>query len=315
VLEGSTLEAAAEAFEVSRERVRQVVGKKVRQLRHPSRGDVPEMYGGPRFSTYGVEQMREHKDFWLPRLDEMAEQYLTPPAPKAKPTVVDLSTPIDSLMLTVRTENCLKAEGVTTVGDLLPYTEVALGKIPNFGANSLKEVKTLLLEYGHDLAEGAPLELSASIMTLKLHWSCNNILAFLNHYGLTTIADVVDKTKEELQNFIEEKIKHVDKSDLTMYVRNITEALQVEGFSLRDAPIIGMHNRKTAFTWHDNVSKLGLSSYIVNILKKNGITVVGQLLRLTHRRLSSLPDVTKLVRDKIVFALMDHKLKLWKEPK
>lgn len=57
---------------------------------------------------------------------------------------IDNGSPIGALQLTVRSENCLKAENVYTIGELLEKTEWDLLKIPNFGRKSLKEIKTVL---------------------------------------------------------------------------------------------------------------------------------------------------------------------------
>lgn len=51
---------------------------------------------------------------------------------------------IEKLNFSVRVQNCFKSVGVTTVGDLLKYTEQDLLNIPNFGKRSLEEVKSVL---------------------------------------------------------------------------------------------------------------------------------------------------------------------------
>lgn len=67
-----------------------------------------------------------------------------------------LAQPIEDLDLTVRSFNCLKREGVTTVGELVQKTEDDLLEIRNFGQKSIDEVKDKLDELGLDLrnAEG-----------------------------------------------------------------------------------------------------------------------------------------------------------------
>ena len=59
-----------------------------------------------------------------------------------------LSTPIEQLDLTVRSYNCLKREGVHTVGELLARSEADLMDIRNFGAKSIDEVKAKLHSLG-----------------------------------------------------------------------------------------------------------------------------------------------------------------------
>ncbi|MEA2588098.1 MAG: DNA-directed polymerase subunit alpha, partial [Actinomycetota bacterium] len=58
----------------------------------------------------------------------------------------DLLTPIEDLDLSVRSYNCLKREGVTTVGQLIERTEEDLLDIRNFGQKSIEEVKQKLAE-------------------------------------------------------------------------------------------------------------------------------------------------------------------------
>ncbi len=67
-----------------------------------------------------------------------------------------LLMPIDELDLTVRSTNCLKAERIFYVGDLVVRTEVELLKAPNLGRKSLDEIKSVLAERG--LSLGTELE-------------------------------------------------------------------------------------------------------------------------------------------------------------
>jgi DNA-directed RNA polymerase subunit alpha len=67
-----------------------------------------------------------------------------------------LLRPIDDLELTVRSANCLKAESIYYIGDLVQKTEVELLKTPNLGKKSLTEIKDVLGSRG--LALGTKLE-------------------------------------------------------------------------------------------------------------------------------------------------------------
>jgi DNA-directed RNA polymerase subunit alpha len=62
-----------------------------------------------------------------------------------------LSKPIEELDLSVRARNCLDAENLATVGDLVRKTEADLLKIKNFGKTSLKEIKKKLSDLGLSL--------------------------------------------------------------------------------------------------------------------------------------------------------------------
>ena len=78
--------------------------------------------------------------------------------PQARPTPFDpiLLRPVDELELTVRSANCLKAENIYYIGDLIQRTETELLKTPNLGRKSLNEIKEVLASRG--LTLGARLE-------------------------------------------------------------------------------------------------------------------------------------------------------------
>jgi len=62
-----------------------------------------------------------------------------------------LLRPVDDLELTVRSANCLKAENIYYIGDLIQRTEVELLKTPNLGKKSLTEIKDVLAQQGLSL--------------------------------------------------------------------------------------------------------------------------------------------------------------------
>ncbi|MEM9532079.1 MAG: DNA-directed RNA polymerase subunit alpha [Pseudomonadota bacterium] len=64
-----------------------------------------------------------------------------------------LLRPIDDLELTVRSANCLKAESIYYIGDLIQRTEVELLKTPNLGKKSLTEIKDVLASHGLGLGQ------------------------------------------------------------------------------------------------------------------------------------------------------------------
>lgn len=71
-------------------------------------------------------------------------------APAQEEEQVDpiLLRPVDDLELTVRSANCLKAENIYYIGDLVQRTEVELLKTPNLGKKSLTEIKDVLASRG-----------------------------------------------------------------------------------------------------------------------------------------------------------------------
>lgn len=67
-----------------------------------------------------------------------------------------LLRPVDELELTVRSANCLKAENIYYIGDLIQRTEVELLRTPNLGKKSLTEIKDVLAS--HALSLGLQLD-------------------------------------------------------------------------------------------------------------------------------------------------------------
>ena len=78
------------------------------------------------------------------------------PSPQEADTIAAFAMPIEELDLTVRSYNCLKREGIHTVGELISRSEQDLLDIRNFGAKSIDEVKAKLHEMGLSLKDSAP---------------------------------------------------------------------------------------------------------------------------------------------------------------
>lgn len=74
-------------------------------------------------------------------LDHQAEMIQEKEEDKIDPILL---RPVDDLELTVRSANCLKAENIYYIGDLIQRTEVELLKTPNLGKKSLTEIKDVL---------------------------------------------------------------------------------------------------------------------------------------------------------------------------
>jgi len=83
-----------------------------------------------------------------------------PGAPQTEAQIdPQLLRPVDELELTVRSANCLKAENINYIGDLVQRTEVELLRTPNLGKKSLTEIKEVLESHGLSLGmrvEGWP---------------------------------------------------------------------------------------------------------------------------------------------------------------
>ncbi len=70
------------------------------------------------------------------------------PSPVDEQMAADLALPVEDLNFTVRSYNCLKREGIHTVGELITRSEQDLLDIRNFGSKSIDEVKLKLQEMG-----------------------------------------------------------------------------------------------------------------------------------------------------------------------
>ncbi|MDR2365476.1 MAG: DNA-directed RNA polymerase subunit alpha [Zoogloeaceae bacterium] len=97
------------------------------------------------------EAIRAAARILMDQLEVFADLEGTEPAVESrKPVQVDpiLLRPVDDLELTVRSANCLKAESIYYIGDLIQRTENELLKTPNLGRKSLNEIKEVLATHG-----------------------------------------------------------------------------------------------------------------------------------------------------------------------
>jgi DNA-directed RNA polymerase subunit alpha len=78
------------------------------------------------------------------------------PSPQEQQDIANFSMPIEEMELTVRSYNCLKREGIHTVGELVSRSEADLLDIRNFGAKSIDEVKMKLAGMGLALKDSPP---------------------------------------------------------------------------------------------------------------------------------------------------------------
>ena len=79
------------------------------------------------------------------QLEGQGEQPVQQTGPLPDPILL---RPVDELELTVRSANCLKAENIHYIGDLVQRTEVELLRTPNLGKKSLTEIKEVLESHG-----------------------------------------------------------------------------------------------------------------------------------------------------------------------
>src|ERR687892_1535701 len=89
-------------------------------------------------------------------LNEQAEGIDIGPSPTDAALAADLALPIEEMDLTVRSYNCLKREGIHSVGELVARSEADLLDIRNFGSKSIDEVKAKLATMGLALKDSPP---------------------------------------------------------------------------------------------------------------------------------------------------------------
>lgn len=112
----------------------------VRQAAHILQ-DQLSVFGG--IATIGIEPVVPVQA--QPVIPQQQEIPVVKPQP---PVVPILRRPVDDLELTVRSANCLKAENIYYIGDLIQRTENELLKTPNLGRKSLNEIKEVLGTHG-----------------------------------------------------------------------------------------------------------------------------------------------------------------------
>lgn len=112
----------------------------VRQAAHILQ-DQLSVFGG--IATIGIEPVVPVQA--QPVIPQQQEIPVVKPQPPVDPI---LRRPIDDFELTVRSANCLKAENIYYIGDLIQRTENELLKTPNLGRKSLNEIKEVLGTHG-----------------------------------------------------------------------------------------------------------------------------------------------------------------------
>ncbi|MCC5671181.1 DNA-directed RNA polymerase subunit alpha [Kocuria rhizophila] len=108
-------------------------------------------------------------------LNSSAEGIEIGPSPTDAAAAADMALPIEDLELSVRSYNCLKHEGIHSVGELVGRSEADLMDIRNFGAKSIDEVKDKLGELGLALKDSPPgYDLAAHAASLEDEDDNNN---------------------------------------------------------------------------------------------------------------------------------------------
>lgn len=148
-----TLEQIGLKVGVTRERVRQIIAKAERKLRHPrvlremravSLGDYAEM-------QMKYEEAKTQIELLTNRIEELEGRPVTPEETNHEKDLNDKS--IDHLDLSVRSYNCLKRARIDTIGDLKNLCISDLMRIRNLGRKSALEVVEKAKRYGIEIKE------------------------------------------------------------------------------------------------------------------------------------------------------------------
>lgn len=146
---GGTLESTAKLFNLTRERVRQIIAKAVRKLRHPMRFKIIK-YG---LDGWNRRKAIEQEDLMLDEQEAMlihrraiVEQLIEEKQEKLieEKQEIKREITIEDMDLSVRTYNCLLRARIRTLNDLMKYTKEkgysGLCRIRNLDRKSLSEI-------------------------------------------------------------------------------------------------------------------------------------------------------------------------------
>lgn len=144
--EASTLRSVAMNFGVTQARVRQLLCKTMRTLRHQKSKESLIGYLDNDFKmliSKRDELEASLKDVYA-KIEDCTKTHLMA-------RYVD--TDVRTLELSVRSSNALKEAGIKTVNDLCGYSEIDLLNQRNFGKKSLAEIKNILSSMGLSLRQ------------------------------------------------------------------------------------------------------------------------------------------------------------------
>ena len=149
-----TLEDVAKEMGVTRERVRQVEARALRELARPQAYNL--WYMVPRRELLDVAEERDRARLECVTLRQKLERFMEAhgiPKEAAGPGDECMGIKLDAMDLSVRSYNVLKRAGIDTVGQLRGLTVGDLKKFRNMGLKSLKEVVSKAADFGIEIAE------------------------------------------------------------------------------------------------------------------------------------------------------------------
>lgn len=137
-------------FGVTRERIRQILAKAIRKLRHPHRSNKFLAV-----SRYEYNELQQENAMLKSYLKEIEENLRLPANEDPFVVLPFMATPIEELNLSVRSYNCLARRGkIKTYGDLVNYKISDFMRIRNLGLKSLDEILKKLSDLGFKACHG-----------------------------------------------------------------------------------------------------------------------------------------------------------------
>jgi DNA-binding CsgD family transcriptional regulator len=151
-----TLQEVATAYNLTRERIRQIEAKAIRKLRHPSRSD---MFKAVPITKIKAERTEYHK--LQGEYERLKKAFEEATRETANPEIISsmakvatiMDTPIHDLDFSVRTYNCLRRAGKNTLRDIAAMSYSDLQHVRSMGRKSCDEVVRVAGEYGIEIQE------------------------------------------------------------------------------------------------------------------------------------------------------------------
>ena len=144
-----TLDEIGKECNVTRERIRQVIARAIRKLKHPQRINAMQVVPKSEYSALMTQYTTLEKDY-EDLLASCINAGLSTPIKKqaGEPNILDQE--IDTLDLSVRSYNCLLRAGIKTIGGLTAHTATEIKMIRNLGKGSFLEIRNRLCDLGLD---------------------------------------------------------------------------------------------------------------------------------------------------------------------
>lgn len=151
---GYVLESLSFQLDVTRERVRQILMKALRKIKHPSRRSYLKYGVKVKRLQSGVKELEEELTrLYNEKISIIKELNIKIAGFEEEQKRISdnvLFKEIGELDLTVRTYNCLNRARLKTIGDIVKKTEDDMKKIRNLGKKSLKEIREKLYQFNLD---------------------------------------------------------------------------------------------------------------------------------------------------------------------